>query len=69
MRRLAKKTFGKNVEHTKLQSNKKFTSIKSGARTQIPPPDAPINYRGSGPGFLRMLRTSSQLEGPPRKLL
>jgi hypothetical protein len=51
-----KKTFVKNVEHTKLQPNKQFTSIKPGARTWIPPPDAPSNYRGSGSGLLKMLR-------------
>jgi hypothetical protein len=54
--KVSKKTFVTNVEHTKLWSNKQFTSIKPGARTQIPPPDAPSNYRGSGPGLLKMLR-------------
>jgi hypothetical protein len=52
---VSKKTFVKNVEHTKLQPNKQFTSIKPGARTQIPPPDSPSNYRGSGLGLLKML--------------
>jgi hypothetical protein len=51
-----KKTFVKNVEHTKLWPNKQFTSIKPGARTQIPPPDAPSNYWGSGLGLLKILR-------------
>jgi hypothetical protein len=54
--KVSKKTFVKNVEHTKLQPNKQFTSIKSEARNQIPPPDAPSNYRGSDPGLLNMLR-------------
>jgi hypothetical protein len=52
----SKKTFVKNVEHTKLRPNKQFTSIKSGAMTQIPPPDSPINYRGSRLCLLKMLR-------------
>jgi hypothetical protein len=42
--KVIKKTFVKNDEHTKLRPNKQFTSIKPGARTQIPPPDAPNNY-------------------------
>jgi hypothetical protein len=46
----------KNVEHTKLWPNKQFTSIKPAAMTRIPPPDVPINYRGSGPNLLKMLR-------------
>jgi hypothetical protein len=54
--KVSKKTFVKNVEHTKLWPNKQFTSIKLGARTQIPSPDAPSNYRGSGPSLLKMLR-------------
>jgi hypothetical protein len=53
---VSKKTFVKNVEHTKLWPNKQFTSIKPGARTQIPPPDSPSNYRGLGTGLLKMLR-------------
>jgi hypothetical protein len=53
---VSKKTFVKNVEHTKLWPNKQFTSIKPGARTRIPPPDSPSNYRGSGTGLLKMLR-------------
>jgi hypothetical protein len=55
--RVSQKTFVKNVEHTKLRPNKQFTSIKPGARTRIPPPDAPSNYRGSGLGLLKMLRS------------
>jgi hypothetical protein len=54
--KVSKKIFVKNVEHTKLYLNKQFTSIKPGARTRIPPPDAPSNYRGSGPSLLKMLR-------------
>jgi hypothetical protein len=54
--KFSKKTFVKNVEHTKLRPNKQFTSIKPRARTRIPPPDAPRNYRGSGLGLLKMLR-------------
>jgi hypothetical protein len=54
--KVSKKTFVKNVEHIKLQPNKQFTSIKPRARTQIPPPDSPSNYRGSGPDLLKMLR-------------
>jgi hypothetical protein len=54
--KVSKKIFVKNVEHTKLSPNKQFSSIKSGARTQIPPPDSPSNYRGLGPGLLKMLR-------------
>jgi hypothetical protein len=46
----------KNVEHTKLWPNKQFTSIKPGAKNRIPPLDAPSNYRGLGPGFLKLLR-------------
>jgi hypothetical protein len=54
--KVSKKTFVKNVERTKLQPNKWFTSIKPRARTWIPPLDAPSNYHGSGPGLLKMLR-------------
>jgi hypothetical protein len=54
--KIRKKTFVKNVEHIKLRPNKQFTSIKLGARTWIPPPDAPSNYRGLGLGLLKMLR-------------
>jgi hypothetical protein len=54
--KVSKKTFVKNVEHTKLRPNKQLTSIKSGARTRIPPPDSPSNYRGSGLGLIKMLR-------------
>jgi hypothetical protein len=54
--KVSKKTFVKNVEHTKLWPNKQFTSIKPRARTWIPPPDSPSNYQGSGPGLLKMLR-------------
>jgi hypothetical protein len=54
--KVSKKTFMKNVQHTKLQPNKQFTFIKSGARNGIPPPDAHSNYRGSGPGLLKILR-------------
>jgi hypothetical protein len=54
--KVSKKTFVKNVEHTKLWSNKLFISIKSTARTQIPPPGAPSNYRGSCLDLLKMLR-------------
>jgi hypothetical protein len=53
---VSNKTFVNNIEHTKLWSNKDFTSIKPEARTRIPPPDAPNNYRGSGPCLLKMLR-------------
>jgi hypothetical protein len=49
--KVSKKIFVKNVEHTKLQPNKQFTSIKLGARTRIPPPNAPYNYWGSDPGL------------------
>jgi hypothetical protein len=55
--KVSKKTFVKNIEHTKLQPNKQFTSIKPRATTPIPPLDAPNNYRGSGPGLLKMLRS------------
>jgi hypothetical protein len=51
-----KKTFVKNVEHTKLWPNKQFTSIKLAARTQIQPIDSPNNYQGLGLGLLNMLR-------------
>jgi hypothetical protein len=44
--KISKKTFAKNGEHTKLRSNKQFTSIKPTARAQIPPPDAPRDVRG-----------------------
>jgi hypothetical protein len=54
--KVCKKTFVKSVEHTKLQPNKQFTSIKPRARTQIPPPNARNNYQGSGLGLLKMLR-------------
>jgi hypothetical protein len=54
--KVSKKTFVKNVEHTKLWPNKQFTSIKHGARTRIPHPDSPSIYRGSGSGILKMLR-------------
>jgi hypothetical protein len=54
--KVSKKTFVKNVEHTKLQPNKQFNSIKLEARTQIPPPDSSSNYWGSGPSLLKMLR-------------
>jgi hypothetical protein len=54
--KFSKKTFVKNVEHGKLRPKKQFTSIKPGARTRIPPPDAPNNFRGSGLGLLKMLR-------------
>jgi hypothetical protein len=54
--KVSNKTFVKNVEHTKLWPNKQFTSIKLGARTRIPPPDAPSNYWGSSPGLLKMPR-------------
>jgi hypothetical protein len=54
--KVSKKTFVKNVEHTKLQPNKQFTSIKPGARTRISPSDFPSNSRGSGPGLLKILR-------------
>jgi hypothetical protein len=54
--RVSKKAFVKNIEHTKLQPNKQFTSIKPGARTCTPLPSSPNNYRGLGPGLLRMLR-------------
>jgi hypothetical protein len=56
IKKVSKKTFVKNVEHTKLRPNKQFTTIKPGARTQIPPPDSPSDYRGSGLGLLKMLR-------------
>jgi hypothetical protein len=56
LRRLAKKIFVKNIEHTKLWPNKQFTSIKPVDRTRISPSDAPNNYWGSGPGLLKMLR-------------
>jgi hypothetical protein len=43
--KVSKKTFVKNVEHTKFQSNKQFTYITPtthrASRTRIPPPDAP----------------------------
>jgi hypothetical protein len=54
--KLSKKTFVKNILHTKHRPNKQFTSIKPVARTQISPPDSPNNYRGSGLGLLIMLR-------------
>jgi hypothetical protein len=54
--KVSKKTFVKNIEHTKLRPNKQFTSIKPGARTRIPPLDASSNYRGSGPSLIKMLR-------------
>jgi hypothetical protein len=54
--KVSKKTFVKNVEHTKLGPNKQFTSIKPGARNRIPPLDAPNNYQGSCLGLLKMLR-------------
>jgi hypothetical protein len=54
--KFSKKTFVKNVEHTKLRPNKQFTSIKPGARTRIPPLDSPSNYQGSSSGLLKMLR-------------
>jgi hypothetical protein len=54
--KVGNKTFVKNVKHTKLRSNKQFTSIKLGAKNQISPLDAPSNYWGSGPGLLKMLR-------------
>jgi hypothetical protein len=54
--KVSKKTFVKNVEHTKLWPNKQFTFIKPRARTRIPPPDSPSNYRGSDSGLLKMLR-------------
>jgi hypothetical protein len=54
--KVSKKTFVKNVQHTKLWPNKQFTPIKPGARTRIPHPDAPSNYWGSGLGLLKILR-------------
>jgi hypothetical protein len=42
--KVSKKTFVKIVEHTILQPNKQFTSIKPRDRTQIPPLDAPSHY-------------------------
>jgi hypothetical protein len=54
--KVSKKTFVKNVEHTKLWPNKQFTSIKPRAKNQIPPPDASSNHWGSVMGLLRMLR-------------
>jgi hypothetical protein len=54
--KVSKKTFVKNIEHTKLWPNKYFTSIKSGVRTRIPPLDSPSNYWGLGPGLLKMIR-------------
>jgi hypothetical protein len=42
--KVGNKTFVKNVKHTKLRSNKQFTSIKLGAKNQISPLDAPSNY-------------------------
>jgi hypothetical protein len=57
---ISKKTVVKNVQHTKLQPNKQFTSITPAAlrrpRTWIPPPDAPNTFCGIGPDLLKMLR-------------
>jgi hypothetical protein len=56
----SKKTCVRNVEHTKLQPNKHFTSITLVAhrapRTQIPPLDALSTSRGTGLGLLQKLR-------------
>jgi hypothetical protein len=54
--KVSKKTFVKNIEHTKLRPNKQCTSINPGARTWIPPPNAASNYWGSGLALLKMLR-------------
>jgi hypothetical protein len=53
-----KKTFVKNIEHTKLRPNKQFTFITPttprAPRTRIPPPNAPSTSQGTGTGLLKM---------------